>query len=158
MIYSFDNNTTTSSRFIQEDYFPVIIEYSSEELNNKFLEFNYTDTDMFEISVNPETYEIKRFSLTLCNHFSFVNAKMMIPKYEEGILHISGPATTECSLFNTIVYEDGLEIIVSSESASIYLKTGQLIFALTDNNELTSVFITDLTANNIDHAKAELIL
>ncbi|MDO4392942.1 MAG: hypothetical protein Q4C80_00830 [Bacillota bacterium] len=156
MNYYFDNTKTTSSKIIQEEYFPVIIEFSSEELNNKFLEFNYTDTDMFEVSVNPETYEIKRFSLTLCNHYSFVDAIMVLPTYEEGILHITGPTTTECSLFNANVYKDGLEIRISSELASRYLKSGQLIFALTENNKLTSVFITELTPNNIDHVKTEL--
>ena len=69
MQYTFNKNRNISSTFIKEDYFPAIVEFSSEELNNHFIEFNFSDTDMFEISVNPKTRELKRFTLTLCNHF-----------------------------------------------------------------------------------------
>lgn len=54
MNYNFSNSSTMTSSTIIEDYFPVIIEYDKEELNNKFIEFNYQDTDMLEISVNPK--------------------------------------------------------------------------------------------------------
>ena len=156
MKYSFDANKTVFSEFIQEDYFPVIIEFSNEELNNLFIEFNYQDSDMFELSVNPNTFEIKRFSLTLCNHYAIKDASMKIPDYEEGALSFIGPTTTECSLFEVVVYNDGVEIRTSAEPASRHLKSGQLLFALTDKGELASVLITDLTPDNLNHIKTEL--
>ena len=145
MKYSFDANKTVFSEFIQEDYFPVIIEFSNEELNNLFIEFNYQDSDMFELSVNPNTFEIKRFSLTLCNHYAIKDASMKITDYEEGALS-----------FEVLVYNDGVEIRTSAEPASRHLKSGQLLFALTDKGELASVLITDLTPDNLNHIKTEL--
>ena len=38
MNYKFDPTTSVHSVFVAEDYFPAIIEYSSEELNNHFIE------------------------------------------------------------------------------------------------------------------------
>lgn len=158
MNYSFDKNKTVSSQFIQEDYFPVIIEFSNEELNNRFIEFNYQDSDMFELSVDPNTFELKRFLLTLCNHYALEDASMVIPEYEEGVIYIMGPTSTECPMFEVTVYDNGLRIVTSSETASRYLKCGHLIFALTENNSLASLLITDITPDNLSHVKTELTM
>lgn len=156
MDYSFDGGKIAYSRSMQEDYFPVIIEFSNEEINNLFIEFNYEDSDMFEITVDPETFSLKRFSLTLCNHYAIKDTELKIPEYEEGSLFIAGPASTECDKFEADVYNDGVEIRTSSSIATRYLKSGQLIFALTENNDVSAVLITDLTQGDIDHAISEL--
>ena len=159
MNYSFDSTLTSSSKFIQEDYFPIIIEFSNEELNNLFLEFNYKDSDMFELSVDAQTFDLKRFTLTLCNHYVLKEDYVLtIPKYQEGLLHITGPTSTECTHFEVIVYRDGVEIKTSSIDASHYLKYGQLIFALTESDDIASILITDLTEDNINHVITELTI
>lgn len=158
MNYSFYDCKTTHSRFIHEDYFPVIIEFSDEELNNLFMEFTFEDSDMFELAVNPKTYALKRFSLTLCNHYEFKNDDLKLPEYEEGVIHITGPITNKCPSFKAYVYKNGIEITISSEIATKHLKSGHLIFALTENNELTSVLITDLTPDDLHHVKTELTI
>lgn len=38
MKYTFANNQKCFSTFIAEEYFPIIIEFSKEELNNHFIE------------------------------------------------------------------------------------------------------------------------
>ena len=54
MNYTFDTTTNIKSRFISEDYFPAIVQFSPEELNNHFIEYSYNDTDMFELVVDSE--------------------------------------------------------------------------------------------------------
>lgn len=156
MEYTFIKGTSINSTFIQEEFFPAIVEFSSEELNNQFLEFNYKDTDMFELSVTPTSKELKRFTLTLCNHFSVLDEYLSLPDYESGNLIISGPNKTECTTFSVIIFNDGLQITTSNECATIHLKCGQLIFGLTTLGEVTTVYICDLDSAEIEHVKKEL--
>lgn len=156
MQYTFNKNKDISSSFIKEDYFPAIVEFSSEELNNHFIEFNFSDTDMFELSVNPKTKELKRFTLTLCNHFTIEGKSLSLPTYEVGGFTISGPDKTECSSFSVKVYNNGLMIETSNEIASKHLRSGHLIFGLSSSDEVTAVYIADLTSDEIAHIKSEL--
>ena len=111
---------------------------------------------MFELSVNPETKELKRFTLTLCNHFTIENRPLTLPTYEVGTLSIAGPDKTECATFSVKVFKDGLMIETSPKSASKYFKSGHLIFGLSSSDEVTSVYITDLTRDEITHVISEL--
>ena len=111
---------------------------------------------MFELSVNPETYELKRFSLTLCNHYSFEDGLLSLPEYVEGTIAIEGPLKTECSTFSVTVYNDGVYIKTSSDSPTVYIKCGNIIFSIANNNELSSVLIVGLTDDEIAHVKTEL--
>lgn len=156
MQYTFNKNINIKSTFIKEDYFPAIVEFSSEELNNHFIEFNFSDTDMFELSVNPETRELKRFTLTLCNHFTIEDKSLLPPTYETGSISIDGPDKTECSAFSVKVFNDGLLIETSHEVATKHIKSGHLIFGLSSFDEVTAVYISDLTSDEIAHVKSEL--
>ena len=156
MNYEIDTDLKTKSTFISEEYFPAIIEFSSEELNNHFIEFNYKDTDMFELSVHPKTHALKRFSLTLCNHYEFSEALLESPVCDEGTLYITGPDSTECSTFDATVYKNGMRIVLSDVAADKYIKSGNLVFALTDKNEVVSVSLIDLSEQEISHIKSEL--
>jgi len=145
------------SMFIAEDYFPAIVNFSSEELNNHFMEFNYRDTDMLELSINPETHELKRLTLTLCNHYNIVDTPLNIPEYETGALLIDGPDSTECESFMVDVYTDGVKISMSSAPAQKYYRSGHLIFSIGDSDILTAVYIVGLTVEDIAHIKNELL-
>lgn len=157
MNYTFSNSTTMTSSTIIEDYFPVIIEYDKEELNNKFIEFNYQDTDMLEISVNPKTNMLKRLSLSLCNHYAIEDATLNAPAADEGSLSIEGPASTECNKFLVKVFNDGIKIDLSDKEAVHNYKCGQVIYSISTDNTLTAVYIPSLTENDLSHAKRELL-
>ncbi|MBR6366083.1 MAG: hypothetical protein IKS10_08330 [Lachnospiraceae bacterium] len=156
MNYTFDPHTSVHSVFVAEDYFPAIIEYSSEELNNLFLEFNYKDTDMFELSVHPKTHILKRFSLTLCNHYEIKSEGINVPNIEDGTMTITGPNSTECEEFIASVYTNGLSIILSSTPVALFRRSGHLVFAFSDNNELVGIHLIGLTESEVSHIKNEL--
>ena len=158
MNFTFDATTKAYSQFVIDEYFPAILEFSSEELNNHFIEFNYKDTDMVELSVHPKTHALKRFSLTLCNHHEIKDEPMSIPSCSDGKIAITGPDTTECKVFLAVVYTDGLQIRLSDAVTSRYYKTGQLIFAISEDGELTNLYLTDLTEEELSHIRTELSL
>lgn len=156
MQYNFNRNIDLHSKFIKEEYFPAIVEFSSEELNNHFIEFSFSDTDMFELVVSPETRELKRFTLTLCNHFTIVDKSLSLPSYEAGSISIDGPDKTECSAFSVKVFNNGLMIETSHETASKHLRSGHLVFGLSSSDEVTAIYIVDLTCDEIAHVESEL--
>ncbi len=158
MKYTFIKNKKSSSVFIAEEYFPIIIEFSKEELNNHFIEFSYQDTDMFEFSVDPESKDLKRFSLTLCNHYSIETGKIKKPASLDSSIAITGPEKMECDTFVVKVYEDGILIEISTNPATKHLRCGQLIFGLTDSDELVTLHIMDLSSSDISHIKKELTI
>ncbi len=156
MNYRIDTELKAQSSFIAEEYFPAIIEFSSEELNNHFIEFNYQDTDMLELSVHPKTHALKRLTLTLCNHYEYVNTSLKLPECDEGTLYIDGPDSTGCSTFVTTVYNNGVRILLSDDKAEKYIKSGGLVFALSGNNDVVSVSLIDLSEQEISHIMNEL--
>ncbi len=157
MKYTFDRTTKTSSKFVSETYFPAIVEFSSEELNNLFLEFNNGSTDMLELSVHPSTHILKRITLTLCNHFEIINKKISIPAAIEGVFHIDGPDSTECDYFQTKVYSNGIEILLSNKKGKNYLQSGNVIMSLSEDDTLISIYIINLSPEQVEHVKDELL-
>ncbi len=157
MNYKIDTKMKTQSKFIAEDYFPAIVEFSSEELNNHFIEYNYKDTDMFELSVHPKTHALKRFSLTLCNHYEILDMAMELLVFDEGLLFIEGPDSTECDTFLLQVYRNGLKIKLSDVPAEKNIRSGILTFSLSEKDELVAVYISDLSEQELSHVKTELI-
>ena len=158
MDFTFDTTSKAQSKFISEDYFPAIVEFSSEELNNHFIEFNYKDTDMLELSAHSKTHALKRLTLTLCNHHEFVNENMIFPSCGEGSLFIEGPDSTECSKFMLKVYNNGAKLELSDKPAVKHIKSGILIFSFSNDNELVTVYITNLTEKQLSHIKRELTI
>lgn len=155
MRYKFNNNTITST-FIEEDCFPAIIQFSAEELNNRFIEYNFTDSDMFELVVSSRDNTLKQFTLTLCNHHIFETGLLSVPDAENGSIIIYDSGSKECEFFNVHVFNDGIRIDISSKSPIKHLKTVQLIFALDELDNIVSIYITNLNTNNIKHLKYEL--
>lgn len=158
MNYSFDASQRVHSVFVAEDYFPAIIEYSSEELNNHFIEYSFQDVDMLEFAVHPITHTLKRVSLTLCNHYEIIDSPISVPECEEGAMLIVGPDTTECQKFLACVYTDGLSITLSDQPIALYRKSGNVVFAFSDNDELVSLYLVGLTSGDVFHIKTELTL
>ncbi len=158
MELKFDQSVKMKSAFIAETYFPAIINFSTEELNNHFIEFSYKNTDMFEISVHSETRIIKRFTFTLCNHFTVIKNDIPIPNYIDGTIMIEGPDKVDCDSFMANLYNNGLLIKLSAQETKVNYKSGNLIFAIGNNNKLTEVYLINLIEKEVKHIKKELYL
>lgn len=158
MNYRFDTRVKAYSRFIAEDYFPAIVEFSSEETNNHFIAFHHGDTDLFEFSVHPKTYMLKRFTLTLCNHYEIIDDRMAHPICDEGALYIDGPDSIECETFLLSVYSDGLRINISTAPVENSFRSGNLVFSISNEGELVDVYVCNLSEQAITHVTRELSL
>ena len=54
--------------------------------------------------------------------------------------------------------EDDLSITLSDHPATLYRKSGHLVFAFSDNNELVSLHLVGLTEADVSHVRSELTL
>ncbi|MCR5663198.1 MAG: hypothetical protein K6G50_13895 [bacterium] len=156
MNYTFNTLTKLSSCFKSEDYFPAIVQFSSEELNNRFVEFSYNDTDMFELIGSSKTGIIKQFTLALCNHFEEMDKPLIVPDAKEGTMILNKNDTVQCEKFIVLIYKDGLRIDLSEKEACNLLKCGQLVFAFDESDSLVSLYVTDLSADDISHILQEV--
>ncbi len=156
MNYTFNNSSKQNSSFIAEEYFPAIVQFSSEELNNRFIEFSYQDTDMFELVGNSETGELKQFTFTLCNHFNESDKPLNVPVADEGIMFLGVNNTVQCEKFIATIYSDGIRIDLSDKEACNIYKCGQLVFAFDKSDSLVSLYVTSLSAEDVSHILQEL--
>ena len=156
MDFEFNPAGTQNSYFKAEEYFPAMVIYSEEELNNRFLGFYYKNTDFFELQVHYDTFALKSFVFTACKHFTIHNTVLHIPEYEEGIITVRGPKRTEYDKFMAHVFTDGLRIDLSDQPAVRHLKCGQLIFAIDASNVLVTLYVVNLTESDIKHVVFEL--
>lgn len=156
MNYTFNTQNKQFSSFKSEDYFPAIIQFSSEELNNRFVEFSFQDTDMFELVGSSKTGIIKQFTFTLCNHYEELKENMNVPIATEGTMILNNNDSIKCEKFIAYIYDDGIKIDISGKDAIKYFKCGQLIFAFDEMDSLTSLFVTDLSSNEISHVLHEV--
>ncbi|MDO5296749.1 MAG: hypothetical protein Q4F00_08960 [bacterium] len=157
MNFTFDSKSTQKSYFKSEDYFPVMIVFSEEELNSHFIQFSLWPTDMFELCVNSKTHVLKKLVFTLCNHVVVHNdQKITYPEHQEGCIKVSGPESNNYGIFITHIFTDGLRIELSDTPAVRHLKCGQLIFAFDPDNNLVSLYIVDLTEKDMNHIIKEL--
>ena len=156
MEYTLDTTTKLSSCFISEDYFPAIVQFSAEELNNRFVEFSYNDTDMFELVGSSKTGTIKQFTLTLCTHFMEMDKPLIAPDAEEGAVILNKNDTIQCEQFLLSIYKDGLHIQLSEKEICKFIKCGQLVFAFDKSDSLVSLYVTGLSTENIFHVLREV--
>ena len=92
-----------------------------------------------------------------CNNYEFRDEKMDVPVVDKrGKVIIKGASKVNCSYFNMIVYNDGVRIDLSESEPIKYFQTGQLILSFDSKEKLVSVYITDLTKEDIEHVKEEL--
>ena len=93
----------------------------------------------------------------LNNHFiefKYNNTDM----FEISVHIIDGPDTTECETFMVNLYNNGMLIKLSDEEPKFHYKSGNIIFAISDNGKLTEVYIINLAKTDVNHAKKELYL
>ena len=156
MNYTFDTQSELKSWFVSEDYFPAIVQFSQEELNNRYVKFSCRDTDMFELVGDSKTGIIKQLTLTLCNTYEIIDKPLPVPNAEVGIMLLNEEEDVECEGFVVKVFQDGLRIDISVNDIHDYFRCGQLVFAFDESDSLVSLFVTDLLSENISHVLREL--
>lgn len=141
-----------------KEYFPLRVIFDSSVGGNRFVGFYGGDSNLLEFTVNSNTNAILKLQVVTCNNFEFLETNLLLPHPEKsGCVHLKNPQRNNCDTFSLTVYADGISIKISSASAGKYYAMGQVIFGVSDDNELVSLAITKLSADAISHTKSELL-
>ena len=150
-------NTNLIPHIVIEDYFALKVVYDSSVESTKYVGFYFGDTDLLEFSIDREFNTIKRFQLVLCNHFEIMGMELQSTNIsEDGCISIGLPQHNECDSFNVRVYRNAVEILLSNKAVHRIIKSGQVLFCLSSDNELVNVTISEMTEYEIKHTIEEL--
>ncbi len=142
-----------------EDYFALKVVNDPSVESTKYVEFCFGDTDLLEFSLDRETNIIKKILLVLCNHFEVFDELLhTATDSERGCVSIDLPQQNECDDFNVRVYRNAVVILISSHTVQRTIKSGQVLFGLSVDNDLVSVTVTDMTEQEVSHTIEELKL
>lgn len=139
-----------------EEYIPlkVLIDRKNEAI--KYLSYSKGKTSLLEIAVGAESGFIKRITLLLSNEYDINNSKLTIDAYETGDLKVNDELKNSCSCFKTLLYADGIRIIISEKKVFKYVKMDRLYVGLSNLGSIVEVSLCQLTSTEINHIKNEL--
>ena len=151
------HSKTIDLNIINEDYFPIKVEHNPSIESTKYVGFYFGDTDLLEFSVDRETNSIRKFILVLCNHYEVLDMEFQSATvYKRGSISLNLPQHNECNFFRTLVYRNAVDILLSNKTVHSAIKCGQVLFGLSEDNELVSVTVVEMSENDIDHTIEEL--
>ena len=154
---SINSMISISSHFEKEGYLPIKIVFDSSYENIRHIGFYYEDTDLAEFTVDRTNGMVKKFVLVQCTNYSFSNHSMEIPKIEKtGALTLNYDSKFDCKSFSATVFSDGVIIELSDMKADSFCKCGQLILGFDSRKRILSIYITELSKDEIEHIIFEL--
>ena len=142
---------------VNEDYFPVKAVYDPYVGSNEYVGFYFGDTDLLEFSADRETGSIKKITLVLCNHYEVLDTDFQSATVcESGSISLDLPQHNECDSFIVRVYRNAVDILLSQTTVQRIVKCGQVLFGLSDDNELVSVTFIEMSETDVAHTIEEL--
>lgn len=147
-----------SSNIENIDYFALRVVYGDFSIeDSRFIGFYHDDSGLLEFTVSKATSTIKRVQLVACNNYEIVDENL--PRQEvtnEGTIKLRLPQHNDVDEFLLSVYNDGVHISLSNESASEVFKCGQIAYGLSSTGELVSITVYDMNEYDINHTIEEL--
>lgn len=143
-----------------EDYFSLRVVYDSSVEGICHIGFYNIDEDLLEISVNKDTGILKKIQVTICHNYKIIDTDLDISNIipDSSDLKFELPDHNECTAFMMEIYNDSAYIKLYQDPASRYIKCGQVLFGLSDANNIVSLIVTGLTETERTHITNELSL
>ena len=138
-----------------EDFFAAIAVLGDELDYVKFVGL-YNEDDLVELQLDPDVMAVSQVTLTNCRHFDDRAEAMPIPDAEEGIVVVDMPKHVDCADLWVTVFDDGLTIRVVDKLTVRYVRTGDVLFGVSSDDDLTSILLTNMSTEEVAHARAEL--
>lgn len=152
--------TNIASQIENEDFFSLRVTYNSSSENIQHIGFYNGNEDLLELIVDKDSGLLQRIQLTLCNHYSFDDTPLDTGSFElnDEEVYLELLDHIECGSFNMNVYNNCAAIKLSDITPLKYVKCGQVVFGLDDSKNILSIIVTELTIDNINHIRNELLL
>ncbi len=141
----------TTSRFVADDYIPALVVIGDERDCVDFIGWYRGDTDLLELQVDPSSGAVCQVTLTLGAHSVFAGGALEVPEAQEGLLVPAWPREFLTDTMCVSVYDDGVSIRLSAKLPARYVRSGDVIFGIAADEELTDILLVRLTAEQVAH-------
>lgn len=155
-----EKNDGTNVKLALEEYIPLKIICEGRKESVDYVSYSKGTKSLLEISVGIQSKAIKEIMLLLCEEYYILDRKMDIENLEtiNTNLIFEGYKNVESNIFITNVYEDGIQMVISSEKSTKYIKMDTLYIGLSSTYEITEIGMNQLNKKEIAHIKNELRL
>ncbi len=140
-----------------EEYIPLKIIFNNEEEVVEYVSYSKDKTSSLEFTVGIKSKLLKRITLLLCKEYSETTNKLVIENYEDGKIIFHGD-DVECAVFKTILYSNGVRIVLSDKKSSHYIKMDKVYLGLSDIDDIIEICVYDMSISELEHLKKELEL
>ena len=146
-----------SSQIALMDYFPLYMLFAKEEPD---LLHHYNiikrPTGCFEFACDYETNRLLRISLVLAGSYSIIHKSLTLDDCPLGSFTLDLPAITETEVFQSIIYDDGVEVVLSDKEPVTFLGSGDMRIGLSASGDIVRVFALNMSTEEIAHTKEEI--
>lgn len=147
------------SRIENEEYFPLKLVFEQERRSLSYFVLCHGSYDLLELACEEATGILRRVTLVICSQYSVSDRCLpQIRCASDGRIRIDGSLKEEVPTFSVTLFSDGIEILLSSERPSFYVRTGQLVLGLDELHSLLMLQVSGMSDADLLHTKDELRL
>ena len=151
-IKAFFKRAEDTSRIVEEENSLLCVVYGADEETCDDTSLQYSESNTMTFSCDA-THRVRKFRVEKCNNYSFLYTDLIFPPCVENVVaRLYFPENIKCKVFALMVYNDGVEIIISDDPVPLYyFRHGNLIYGVTEDNCLQEIFVLGMTEENVTH-------
>ena len=150
-------NTSIQRSIVLTEYIPVQVRAEKACNTIDYCSFRKNDTSLLELAFNQADHIIYRVTLVICADYRQVAEEYLLPtEYTKGELLADAPAEIDTSTFSCVIYQNAVKIIVSDLPVSKTILSGNIVWELSEQDNLVSVCLVDPTGKASEHCSLEL--
>lgn len=153
-----ENTTAINVQYahITESYIPLKLSLICEWEQLRYVSISKGKKSLLELAVGQNSGMMHRLVLLLCADFQVSSEQLVLNSYSTQKPNIPLLTGIECPVFRTVVYANGVQMVLSDKKTERYLKVSDVYWGLSESEELTEVVVLPMSTNEIDHIKKEL--
>lgn len=145
------------TNIILEEYIPLKVIINKDDEAVDYLTFSKNNISHIELTFGINSHFLKRVILLSSYEFEYSIGFLLIENYIETNISLS-KNKIECDIFKTIIYKNGVKIILSSENVSRYIKIGNVFLGVSNNDSIVNICVCEMSLKELKHLKNELEL
>lgn len=145
------------SEVVLRDYFPLYVLFAEKEPDLlRHFDIVKDPTDCIEFACDYTNNRLLRINLVLANSYSIVQGPLAVEACPLGSFAFDLPPITNTEVFQSKIYDNGIEIALSREEPFTFYGAGDIRIGLNASGEIVRICSLNMSADAIAHAKEEL--
>ena len=153
--------------FVKIDYyFPLIVSMGKIDVDGRFVSadmhvlnsymyFSKQTKSSIELTLDETCHYLKEIVLLLSYEYSITDEFLSINICEKGVVNYF-EGDIKCEVFKTVVYSDGVKILLSSKPAVKYRRIDNVYIGVSDTNDIMEICVCNMNEAELEHLKTVL--